>query len=102
MNTSTVWLLYRIAAMLYKVQGKLKAQEETLMALQDTINALIAKVQAENTTIDSAVALIAQLQASQTNPDPVDPATVQALSDAIDAGAAKLAAAVPAQPAPAS
>lgn len=71
-----------------------------MTAVQDQITALIAKVQAENTVIGSAMALITGLKAQivtlQAGSPPVviDPATLQALSDAIDAGAAQLAAAV--------
>ena len=83
-----------------------------MTAVQDQITALVAKVQAENTVIASAMTLInglkaqiVQLQAANTPPSAIDPAALQALSDAIDAGAAQLAAAVaasaPASPAPA-
>ncbi len=84
-----------------------------MTAVQDQINALIAKVQSENTVIGSAMTLITGLQAqikalavpaatavstgvtwTSTMIDPNTAAALLSLSNAIDAGAAQLAAAV--------
>ncbi len=71
-----------------------------MTAVQDQIDALVAKVHAENTIIGSAMALITglktQLAAAAAAQVATPSATVDftALSDAIDAGAAQLAAAV--------
>ena len=69
-----------------------------MTVIQDQVNALIAKVQAENTVIGSAMALITGLKAEivslQSASSPPTSVDLSALSAAIDAGAAQLAAAV--------
>lgn len=58
-----------------------------------TVDDILAKVTAEKTVVDSAVALLSQL--SQAIKDAgTDPAKLQALSDAIDAQQSELASAV--------
>jgi hypothetical protein len=86
-----------------RLWNKLLQLEQRLMTIQDTINALIAKVQAENTVIGGVATLIKglrdQITALTSAGQPVDPATLQSLSDAIDAGSTQLAAAVASTPA---
>ena len=68
------------------------------MTAQEQIAALVAKVEAENTVIDGVLTLIAGLkdQLAHAVATPTPSVDLAALMAAIDAGAAKLAAAVPA------
>lgn len=82
-------MIYGISAIVILALMALKI----LWRIKMTVDDILAKVTAEKTVVDSAVALLSQL--SQAIKDAgTDPAKLQALSDAIDAQQSELASAV--------